>query len=399
MKESNSELAKVLEPVTVPDYGFLTGATLRELYEAKKHRLKLSDRQIQSILGIDRKTLNPILDGQAKQVNVVNIIKLAHFLGLSVSDALRVYLPKAPEEQISDIDNARMGGYIVEYFDVATLTKLGFFLQNASARQISQKITRFFRLKSLYEYSSLLGLATAFSRTKRSSDALMRDFWVKSAYVQFKGIANPNPYNRAELLDLIAKIRPYTRNEKDGLAIVIKALFSVGVTIIFQRSLDKAQVRGATMIVDNKPCVVLSDFNKQYPTLWFTLLHELYHVLFDFEDLQKQTYHVSNGNGDLFLTNEERADNFATEYLLPSDRLQYAQGFMRSPYYIEKLAKQWSIHPSIIYSRHCYATGEWSFYSKFIPKMDIALELINTNTFGQKDLMDSVEQIKQLLYT
>lgn len=396
MDQFSQDFIKILEPVTKSDK--VKGRfSIRDLYDAKKTRLKLSDRQIQRILDIDRNTLCPILDGTAKQVNVVNIIKLAHFLGLSVNDMLSIYMLEAPHDQIKDIDHARKAGYIIENFDVATLTKIGFFPTKASSEALSQKIIKFFGLNSIYEYSTL-GLSAAFSRTKHTSDILMRDFWINSAYIQFDGINNPNPYNRKDLVDLIPKIRPYTRNVQNGLTIVLKALYSVGVTVIFQRSLDKTQVRGATMIVHDKPCIVLSDFNKQYPTLWFTLMHELYHVLYDFDDLLKQTYHVSNGEGDLFLTNEVKADSFASEYLLSDSRLNFAKGYLHSSYFIDKLAKDWAIHPSIIYARHCYSSGQWALFSKYIPKMDLALEKINTHPFDKENLMESVKEIKEMLY-
>ena len=253
------------------------------------------------------------------------------------------------------------------------------------------------RIDNIYSYSEN-SLLPVFSRSKRNSNDLMRNFWIQSAFIQFKSIANPNPYIRKELVELIPKIRPYTRDIKNGLIRVLKALFRIGVTVIYQPSLEKIQVRGATMIINDKPCIVLSNLQNNYPTLWFTLLHELHHVLFDFEEIKKQTYHISNNEGDIFLMNEEQADNFACEYLLNESRLKFASGYITSHYNIEKLAKEWGVHSSIIYAMYCYKTNEWAFYNKYIPKMNEALELINTHPFEKETLMESVQQIKEFLY-
>ena len=226
----------------------------------------------------------------------------------------------------------------------------------------------------------------------------MRRFWVKSAFTQFKMIDNPNKYDRQVLKELIPKIRPYTRNVKTGLISVIRALFQAGVTIIYQPSIEKLQVRGATMVVNGKPCIVLSDFQKNYPTLWFTLLHELHHVLFDFEEIEKRTYHISSGEGDLFLMDEEKADNFAKDYLLNEDRLNYAMPYINSPYQIEKLASQWGVHSSIIYAIYCFQTKEWALYNKYIPKMKEALELLNTHPFERDSLLEVVKELKETIY-
>src|SRR5690554_5910531 len=68
--------------------------TLLDLYQKRKKMLNLTDRQIQIILGMDKKTLIPILDGTAKQVNFINIVKLAHFFGVSVNDLIKFYIPQ-----------------------------------------------------------------------------------------------------------------------------------------------------------------------------------------------------------------------------------------------------------------------------------------------------------------
>ena len=397
MNNIDIELSKVIDAAVQSSIDIGQVASLKDLYKEKKNSLNLSDRQIQKILGMDSKTINPILNGTAKQINFINVVKLAHFLGLSVNDLIKVYVPELAPKQIGEIQRAREAGYIVENFDVSILVKMKFFNSNASSKDMSDKIKRFFDIDNIYSYSEN-SLLPVFSRSKRNSNDLMRNFWIQSAFIQFKSIANPNPYIRKELVELIPKIRPYTRDIKNGLIRVLKALFRIGVTVIYQPSLEKIQVRGATMIINDKPCIVLSNLQNNYPTLWFTLLHELHHVLFDFEEIKKQTYHISNNEGDIFLMNEEQADNFACEYLLNESRLKFASGYITSHYNIEKLAKEWGVHSSIIYAMYCYKTNEWAFYYKYIPKMNEALELINTHPFEKETLMESVQQIKEFLY-
>lgn len=374
-----------------------TTFSLKELYTQKKTLLGLSDRQIQKILGIEIKALSPILEGTAKQINYINIIKLSHFLGIPINDLTKIYLHHMESSQIGEIQRAKEAGYIVEHFDVASLTKMKFFKSENSSKELSDKIKSFFHLNSLYEYSQTQ-LFPAFSRTKRDASELMQRFWVQSAYKQFEFIDNPHLYDRSALVELIPKIRPYTRDIKNGLIRVLKALYHVGVTTIYQPSIEKLQVRGATLVVNGKPCIVLSDLQKNYPTLWFTLLHELHHVLFDLDDIQKRTYHISDGQGDLFLMDEERADNFAREYLLNESRLKYATTYIGSHYNIEKLAQEWGVHSSIIYAFHCFDTKEWPFYKKYIPPMKDALELINTHPFEKETLYESVTVLKQTIY-
>lgn len=398
MEKEDCKIGNVIEAAIKSNIDIDRVTSLKELYNERKKTLHLSDRQIKQILGMDpNKTINPILEGTAKHVGFINIIKLAHFLGLSVNDLLKVYIPKLDVNQIGEIQRSRDAGYIVETFDVATLMKMKFFASGSSSKDMADKIIKFFGLKSLYDFSNN-DIAPAFSRSKRNSSDLMRNFWIQSAYTQFQNIDNPYPYNRKELVDLIPKIRPYTRDVKNGLIKVLKALYRVGVTIIYQPSLEKIQVRGATMVVNDKPCIVLSNLQKNYPTLWFTLLHELHHVLYDLEDIKSQTYHISNGEGDLFLMNEERADKFAREYLLNDSRLKFISGYITSNFHVKRFADEWGVHDSIIYAIYCYKTNEWALYNKYIPKMTEALELLNTHPFEKESLIESAKNIKELIY-
>lgn len=397
MDEINIELQKVIDAAVKSSVDLQSVTSVRELYQKRKDELGLTDYQIQNLLGMDKNVLNPIIDGSAKFINVVSVIKLSYFLGVSVNDLIKIYVPEMRAEQIGDIQRAREAGYIVENFDTVTLTKIKFFKKKSSSKDMSQRIKDFFGFNTIYDYSETL-VFPVFSKTKRNSNNLIRNFWVQSALTQFQQINNPNKYDRTSLIDLMPKIRPFTRDIENGLVQVAKALYKVGVTVIFQPSIEKLQIRGATFSCNKKPCIVLSDLQKNYPTLWFTLLHELHHVLYDFDEINKRVFHLSSGEGDIFLMNEERADNFATEYLLSEARLRYAIGYINSKKIIEQLAREWCVHSSIIYSIYCYKTNEWPKYQKYIPKMDDALSLLNTHPFEKETLLESVLQIKNLIY-
>lgn len=409
MDKVNIELRKVLESAvhsTQPiEYNEMT---LKELYQQRLLELKMSGTQIENLLGISHKSLLAIFNNTGERIDVINVIKLAHFLGLSVNDIMKLYVPNMPTEQIGEIQKAREAGYIISNFDISTMKKIGFFassdLQTSqSLFNIKNRIVTFFGLSTIYDYTET-NIFPAFSRSKKSSDDQIRTFWVNSAYRHFELINNPNPYNRGALLKLMPNIRPYSRNEQNGLRIVAKALFNVGVTVIFQESLPKLQTKGATFSYNKKPCIVLSDLNKRYPTLWHVLLHELHHVLYDFDEILEQTYHIT-GEDDLFLINEVAADSFASDYLLSKDRLKYIIPYINSRIIVDKCAQEWGIHPSIIYAMYCYHLSEqgnrnaWKLpITKYIPPMDIALELFNTHPFEKESLLESVKTIKELIY-
>ena len=366
--------------------------SLEELYNKKKVELGLSDRRIQKLLGLDAKTLKPILDGTAKQVNVINMIKLAHFIGLSLDDTIKVNVGKMSGEQIKEIQRARDASFIAEYFDIPDLIGEEFFTSKMDTSAMRDKIIRFFELDSLYDYKEKF-IKVAFSKTKRSASEKMRNFWVVSALSQFEKVNNPFSYNREKTIDVVTKIKALTRNEEHGLSLIIKALYRTGVTVIYQKSISKLQVRGASMIVNGKPCIVLSNFKNYYPTLWFALLHELYHVLFEFDVLLGSSYHLSTKVENTIWFNEEKADHFANEYLIKEEYFKYVSAYISSRFQIKEFAEKLMIHESIIYSLYCYRTNEWAKYQKFIPKMEKALEPINIHQFENESITVATNEL------
>ncbi|MDR2003769.1 MAG: DUF4344 domain-containing metallopeptidase [Prevotella sp.] len=396
MDKENIEFRKILD-LSVSDTGNMSDdKSIKELFEDKLRELNITQNQALKLLSMEAKTLRPILENTAKRIDVVNIIKLGHFLGLSVNEIMKMYIPEMDIEQIGEIQKAREASFLLENFDIQSLIKSK-FIDSKSISNVKQRVNTFFGLSTIYDFSENK-VFPAFSRSKKTSNDKVRDFWLKAAYSLFKDIANPYEYNRQKLIELLPKIRPYSRDEENGLTIVAKALYTVGITVIFQPSIANLQVKGATFIIDGRPCIVLSNLNKRYPTLWFVLLHELHHVLYDFDDISVNRYHLT-GEMDLFLLNEDAADNFAKEYFLSEDRLNFISPYINSRATISKYSKEWSVHVSFIYAFYCQEKNAWGHpVSKLIPSSEIALKYLNTHPFERETLAESAKQLKELVY-
>ncbi|RZK28080.1 MAG: transporter, partial [Hymenobacter sp.] len=214
---------------------------------------------------------------------------------------------------------------------------------------------------------------------------------------------NPNEYDKAKLLSIIPKIRPYTRYEEKGLLTVLQALFNIGVTVIVQSYLSKTQVRGGTFVVNGKPCIAITDYNKSYATLWFALLHELYHVLYDLEELKTLSYHLTGEEqSDIYLFKEELADYFACEMLFPQENLNYIQHSIQSPMLVAAYGEKMKVHPSIIYSFYCYEQNKlgkncYALYNQYFGNPDKALKMVKTNPWNKESIYMEIEKARKIL--
>ena len=102
---------------------------------------------------------------------------------------------------------------------------------------------------------------------------------------------------------------------------------------------------------------------------------------------------------DLFLLNEDAADNFAKEYFLSEDRLNFISPYINSRATISKYSKEWSVHVSFIYAFYCQEKNAWGHpVSKLIPSSEIALKYLNTHPFERETLAESAKQLKELVY-
>lgn len=372
----------LISEVMIAKHAELPFGSLLELYEARRKELNLSDNIVFKMLDLDAKQVKPILEGEAKRISLFTVLKLAYFLNVSLEEVLKLALLEMSPEQISDIQQAKDAAFIMEHFDIAALTKIGFFKKGASVADLKNRILDYFQLKSLYDYDKI-PLVKAFSQIRRKTKSeLMREFWLSSAYHVLNCISNPYPFDRSGLIRLIPSIRACTLNEKNGLTTVVKALYRLGITVIYQPSIKDLHLRGATLIVNDKPCIILSDYNNRYPTVWFALLHEICHVLSDLDALKEYQYHISDGIGDILLLDEKRCDDFASEYFLSGDHHKMIQPYLDSPSILRTYCKEWRVHPSLVYAIHCYFNpNDWRKYSSKIPSSDEMLRDINTVCF------------------
>lgn len=375
--------------------------SLHEIYEARREELNLSDTQIAGVLQIEYNTLKNIVTNKQQKIDYVILAKLSRFLNIQIDELAKLY-HRDNTELANELGSVMKYTYLVENFDLKTLKTIGLIKSVSDFAEAEERIKRFFGLDRLTDYE-YLATGVLFSKSKRTPHQRMRSFWVRSAHSLFQKIDNPNEYDREQLKKLIPKIRPYTQNVEKGLITVIQALFNIGVTVIFQPYLSGTQVRGGTFYVNGKPCIVITDFQKSYPTMWFALLHELSHALFDLDTIRDVTYHLSGDDEpDVFLLDEDKANNFARDFLFSVEKSKYIRPYINNHHLVRKYAEQNEIHPSIIYrfyqwDKDIQGQNFWGAYRKYFPDVDKAIEQMNLIPWEKETLDETVDKLKKTL--
>jgi len=226
----------------------------------------------------------------------------------------------------------------------------------------------------------------AFCSTSRIPKSLnSRKYFIAKANAVFKAVKNYHDYNRDSLVNYFQNIRWHSMDVDNGLFKVISTLYSLGVTVIFLPKMPKLAMRGATFAVNNKPCIVLTDYRGSYPTLWFALIHELFHVLFDWEEILMNKYHLSDEESDLFIVQqkEAQANGFAREFMISKTQRQIVADRISDMLYVKEFAIQNHIHPSIVYAHYAYEHSDdvnnyWIQFKDYLPSIKILLNKLGS---------------------
>ncbi len=361
-----------------------TPITLRERFEKRAEELKIAPTAALEILNVEYRALKGILNGTQKNVDFTALSKLARFIGISFPEIIEMYVQSLGDKYKHEIGYTDKGKFILKNFDLASLKKAGIIDTINNFDHIEKQLLHLLGLKNIFDYNTDK-IEAAFSAGKvEPKNAQTRDLWVWYASSQFEIFANPYDYNKQALVAYLPNIRWHSMDVEKGLYEVIRALYCLGVTVIFQPALPTLHLRGATFSVYNKPCIVLTDYKGYYPTLWFALIHELFHVLFDFDEIRENKYHLSDEETDVFTVkkNEQEADKFARQYLFPNSKMDQVRLNINDSFFIEKFAKENHVHPSIIYVFHAFDRGKedlkaWPRAVKKMPDIKIALKSLD----------------------
>jgi len=387
--------------------------TIREIFERRLHELNVNQTNALKLLKMERKALFGIIDGTQRRTDYRNFEKLSAFLNILPEELIQKHtelLVKTFEKKESPRDKKK---FIREHFDLAAYKKVGFINDVTNDEEIEAKINRYYGFNSIFDYEKR-SFNAAFSAQNIGSFTaetiekigLTRDNWLTAGKQLAVKLDNPYQYDRERLIKYFSEIRWLSKNVEYGLINVIKALFKLGVTVIYQSPLPSLHLRGATIPVMGKPCILLTDHKGFYPTLWHALIHELYHVLFDWLDIKESdSPHLTEDTSQvLMITDSELdADNFAREYLFSRKKIEEVKLYLQDQDYVEEFAKNNDVHASFIYTYYAFDYGNtdrmaWARAKKQTPPVSNAVYRIENPLNNPVPLDDFAKKLRLEIY-
>ncbi|RDV11851.1 hypothetical protein DXT99_23385 [Pontibacter diazotrophicus] len=398
MDDKFKDIDALLNGIVAPDK-----LTLKDLFERKVDELKLAPTVAYKIIGIQSRTIKGILNGSQKVVDITNLTKIANFIQLPKEKVVALFLEAVEENFPTYNISPEKIEFIKSNFDLAVLRKSGLINNITDFEHIEKRIISRLGLRSLFEYRKPpIDVAFSSGLFKPEND-LTRSFWIQSALACFNEIDNPYPYDREELIKVFPRIRWHTMNVERGLLEIIKVLYRIGITVIYQPPLQKLQLRGATFSHNNKPCIVLTNYVGFYATLWFALIHELYHVLFDWEEIKANKYHLTDDSNEQLSVREreEDADDFAREYLFSKQKAATIRPYIHDSAYVAEFATNNHIHSSLIYVFNAFDAPKsnrmaWAIARKNSPDIEECIKSLDIP--WQRPVEEAVQNLKPEVY-
>lgn len=374
--------------------------TLQELFDKKLAELKMAKTAAYKIMKVQAPTIKGVLTGSQKLVDVRNLLKLANFLQIPLEEVVEMFLRSIEETFPLNSVSAEEVNFIKQNFDLAGLKKAGLIDTISDFDHIKKRIMARLGLRKLSEYKRpAIDVAFSSGNYKPESN-LTRAFWISSALASLSEIDNPNAYDREALIKLFPRISWYSTNIKYGILEVSKLLYKIGVTVIYQPPLQALRIHGATINHNGKPAIVLSNHKGFYATLWIALIHELYHVLFDWPEIKENKYHLTDEDNEQLSVQEREleADNFAREYLLPNEKYELIRPYLNDYEYVKEFGLANHVEPSIIYvfnARDTQSTNRsaWARANKFSPKLDQCIKPIDWHWNDERLVDEAVPQL------
>lgn len=340
---------------------------LRQNFEARLDFVGISVNQFLEGYDMTIRSLNSILDGNFKVLDPVNLLKISNFLNISSDELLNECIANMPAEVHYELEFSKKRTYILENFNLQSLKKDGVINNVRDFVQIEKNLLQVYGIKSIYDYSELDKRFGLFSSIKATlKDPRPKKNFKNKAIAICALINNDHLFHQDLLKEFFPRIRAYSLDLETGLLKVIYELYKIGINVVLHPSLSSSGARGITIQSNGKPSIVLTDNGKKYSGLWFTLIHELYHIVFDWEDICAGRIHVTDD--DEFLSdNEIKANEFARDYMFPSHRLEEVSPYIDDPLFVKEYAIKSNVHYSIVYDNYCYNNPDtYPKYNKYI---------------------------------
>jgi HTH-type transcriptional regulator/antitoxin HigA len=350
------------------DWAVHPGTYLRDVLEA----LDVPQSDLAARTGLTPKHINQVVNGAVGlSADVAVLLERALGIDSEIWTSLEVQYQHARSRQHAKLELASYEEWVAK-FPVAELYSRHVIEHADNGIARVDKLLRFFGVASPDAFEMVwMAPVAAFRRSqKQPIDPYATALWLKLAERAADAVKAP-PFRIGALRKAIKQITPLTVLPfRQAFASARDILAEAGVRLVFVEEVSGAKVCGATRWLSaDRPFVVLTNRYKWEDVFWFTLLHELGHLVLH----PRRATFVEMGNraDDDADSTETEADSFAADSLIPAEaNPRILAATTRDE--LQEIALEYSVGENIVAGRHGKLTNEWGLFGKARPRVDAA---------------------------
>ncbi len=290
-----------------PSKALHPGLTLQRVLDSSS----MSQKNLAERTGLSEKHISQIINGESS-VTVETALLLENALGGSA--AFWSNLEKNYQETLSRISRkSQMEKEIplLQNFPYRDLAAYGYVSKTRNQLEKVENLWKFFGVNSLLFVSNTE--AVAYRRQDGSgvkSEALAT--WLRCGELDSKKLSL-NEFDGQKLRQRLIELRKMTKGYNNFFQDLQNTLSEVGVGLVCVPHFANTQVHGATRWIGDNPLLQLSIRGRDSDKFWFTLFHEIGHVLYHGKKEEFLEYDKSVED-----EKETEADSFAQRTLIPN---------------------------------------------------------------------------------
>ncbi len=325
--------------------------------------------------GLSEKHISQIINGEAS-VTIETSLLLENALGGSAS--FWSNLEKNYQETI-----ARLERKTLLKNEVSLLPKFPYLelIKREIVEATTNKIKRVENLWKFYGVNSLTVVqqTEAVAFRKRNGKNIKSEHiaaWLRCGEIEAKQ-KNPPPFSATKLKESLDILKGYSLlNPSEYSEKIIELLFQCGVVVSYIRHFKGTGTNGAVRWIGDIPVIQLSLLGACADTFWFTLFHEIGHLLLHGKKDKFVEFEKRGSILPEIANQENEADNFANDSLISKNQYNdFLNGNNFTHSAIKEFSNKLGIHHGILAGRLCHDHKvDWKEVSILRPRLKFVKE-------------------------
>lgn len=324
------------------------GAMLKYFLE----EIEITQKELAIRMARPFQTINEIINGK-KMITQDTAVQLERVLGYPAY--FWVNLETTYRRRLREVEDLKLlkeQAYRLKEFPYKELVERGFIEDSKDKAKQIENALKFLRVTDFNAADKLVDQSVlAFRKSEAFNLPLIKlAAWLELGNIQYQRLELKD-YSKEKLERSLSEIRSINLVDTNNWFKDIQAIgCEVGVAFIFTKEFKKFPISGVTRSINNHPVIQLTLRGKRGDKFWFTLFHELAHVLLHSQ--QKKNVFIDIEENHSKNAIEQEADNFASERLIPNDLYRnFVEGGNFNSNSILQFASKIGVHPGIVVGR------------------------------------------------